>query len=144
MAGAVAITTRARYEEIIRLHLKPALGDLPLKRLTPQVIQSYFSGKLASGLSPTTVRHHAMVLHEALHHAVRWGLLARNPCDMVDPPRRRPAEVRVWDDRRGEMTLFQSSTRGCRHLETSSSQSSTNFLTELRFAGKPTPTATVE
>jgi len=33
-AGAVAFSTLRRYEDIIRLHLKPALGHIPLSRLT--------------------------------------------------------------------------------------------------------------
>lgn len=107
-SGAVAPTTFARYREIIQLHLTPALGSYPLGRLSPLAIQGYFRDRLERGLSSTTVRHHAMLLHEALRHAVRWGLLTRNPCDMVDPPRRRPAEVRVWDEEQVRLFLAQA------------------------------------
>ncbi len=76
--GAVSPTTFAGYRDIIRVHLAPsekpiAFSLTPLSRLTPQAIQGYLSGKLDAGLSPTTVRHHFALLHEALHRAVRWG-----------------------------------------------------------------------
>ena len=35
------------------------------------------------GLHPQTVKHHLTVLHSALQQAVRWRLLAWNPCDAV-------------------------------------------------------------
>jgi integrase len=107
--GAVAPTTLARYREIISRHLVPSLGFIPLQRLSPQTIQGYFSEKLATGLSPTTVRHHANLLHEACNHAVRWGLLGRNPCELVDPPRRRSFEARVLDEE--QLRLFLAEAR---------------------------------
>ncbi len=42
--------------------------------------------------------YHHRVLRQALQHAVRWGLLVRNPCDMVDPPRKNKPEPRIWDE----------------------------------------------
>ena len=42
---------------------------------------------LGKGLSPRTVLHSHRVLREALAHAVSWGLLGRNVCEAVDPPR---------------------------------------------------------
>lgn len=40
-----------------------------------------------AGLSPKTVRHHHVTLHDALEHAVKMGLLNRNVADAVSPPR---------------------------------------------------------
>ncbi len=107
-AGAVGPVTFASYRDIIRLHLAPALGDFPLQRITPQAIQGYFSRKLEQGLSSTTVRYHAMILHEALKHAVKWGLLVRNPADMVDPPRRNRREMRVLDEEQVRLFLAEA------------------------------------
>lgn len=106
--GAVAPTTFARYQEIVSLHLTSALGFIPLQKLSPQAIQGYFTAKLASGLSSTTVRHHATLLHGALRHAVKWGLLARNPADMVDPPRRCRSEIRVLDEEQVRLFLAEA------------------------------------
>ena len=82
------------YEHIIRRHLVPALGIIPLTQLKPEHLQRYCSEKLVTGrcdskgpLSPRTVRHHHATLHDALQSAVKWGLLSRNPADAVSPPR---------------------------------------------------------
>ena len=106
--GAVATTTFARYQDIVRLHLGPAIGLIPLQKLSPQAIEGYLTTKLRTGLSPTTVRHHAVLLHGALRRAVRWGLLARNPADMVDPPRRARPEVRVLDEEQSRLFLSEA------------------------------------
>lgn len=86
--------TYERYEEIVRRHLIPALGAVPLIKLQPMQIQEYYTSALATGrlkspggLSPRTVTHHHRVLREALQRAVKWQLLGRNPVDCVEPPK---------------------------------------------------------
>jgi integrase len=97
--------TFERYQEIVRRHLAPALGTLPLPKLTPLHIQSHYSkalekGRLdgSGGLSAQTVLHHHRILREALHQAVRWQLLARNPADAVDPPKPKRTEMRALSE----------------------------------------------
>jgi integrase len=95
-AGVVP-TTAASYRDTIRVHLAPALGQIPLTRLSPQAVQEYIADKLRQGLSTTTVRYHIAILHRALAHAIKWGLLAHNPVDRVDLPRKARREIHVWD-----------------------------------------------
>ncbi len=97
--------TLERYEEIVRLHLVPALGHLQLSKLQPVHIQAHYTETLAGGrkngpggLSPTTVLHHHRVLREALKHALRLQLIARNPADAVEPPRKTRGEVKALDE----------------------------------------------
>jgi integrase len=54
-----------RYESIIRVHLIPDFGDVLLNKLTPERIQNHYNQKLASGLSPLTVKYHHTVIHAA-------------------------------------------------------------------------------
>jgi integrase len=82
------------YDDVIRRHLIPVLGTMPLTKLRPQHIQAYYSRALQSGrldgrggLSARSVLRQHQVLHTALRHAVRWQLLARNPADAVEPPK---------------------------------------------------------
>ena len=89
-----AATTFDRYSEIVKLHLVPALGTVPLVKLQPLQIQRSYTEALetgrrngAGGLSAQTVLHHHRLLREALGQAVKWRLLARNPTDAVEPPR---------------------------------------------------------
>ena len=104
----VATTTKAIYEEVVRLHLAPTLGHLPLQRLSPVAIQSHLSGKSQGGLSQATVHKIYRVLREALGHAVQWGLLSRNPCEGVKPPRLRRSEMRVLDEEQVRLFLGEA------------------------------------
>jgi integrase len=97
VAAAVAPTTQASYRDTVRVHLAPALGHIPLSRLTPQAVQGYICDKLRRGLSTTTVRYHIAILHRSLAHAIKWGLLAHNSVDRVDLPRKARREIHVWD-----------------------------------------------
>ena len=101
----LAPRTAEGYEHIIRQHLIPGLGAIPLAQLTPQHLQHYYAEKLErgrldgkGGLSPRTVHHH-VTLHGALQSAVKWNRLARNPADAVDPPRFQHKEMRTLDER---------------------------------------------
>jgi integrase len=51
----------------------------------------------AKGLAPRSVQQVHTILKRALKDAVRWGRIARNPADLVDPPRRTVRnELRTW------------------------------------------------
>ena len=84
------------YKAIIEKYLIPEFGQLLLKQLTPQIIQSYY-GQACNSLSTRTVHHQHRVLSQALKHAVRQSLLGRNPCELVDPPKPRPKTMRTLD-----------------------------------------------
>jgi integrase len=91
--GSIRPRSYERYEAIVRLHLVPLLGKVKLQALTPQHVQSLKSKKLKEGLSPTTVSAIQGVLHKALSDAVKMGLIARNVCDAVSPPREQHKEI---------------------------------------------------
>ncbi|MHB8717548.1 MAG: hypothetical protein ACYDAC_01475 [Candidatus Dormibacteria bacterium] len=70
---------------------------MALKRLSPQHLTHLYADRLAAGLSPVSVHHIHATVHRALVHAVRWGLVARNVADLVDPPRVQRREMSVLD-----------------------------------------------
>ena len=79
-----------RYAEIVRHFLIPAIGNLPLVKLTPAHLQTAYNawavggrrdGK-KGGLSPRTRRHIHRILNSALARAVEQQLLARNPAEV--------------------------------------------------------------
>jgi len=101
----LAPRTAEGYETIIRQHLIPKLGSIPLTQLKPEHIQKYYAETLSNGrsdgkgaLSSLTVRHHHMTLHNALKCAVKWGLLVRNPVDSIDAPRTTHTEMKVMSE----------------------------------------------
>jgi integrase len=85
--------TYERYEELVRLHIAPALGRYELQKLSAQHLQAFYAKKAEEGLSATTINHFHNVLHKALDTAMKWDLVARNVCDLVSPPRRKRYEV---------------------------------------------------
>jgi integrase len=78
VSDTVKVTTFERYEQITRLHLKPTLGRVKLKALTPAHVRSLYREKLEAGLSARTVRYIHTTLHKALKQAVMDGLIPRN------------------------------------------------------------------
>jgi integrase len=95
-------STRANYETNLSIHVVPALGQIRLQQLTPARLATFYGELLAGGrrdgkgLAPKTVRNIHALLHRALRDAVRWGYLARNVADAVDPPRLDSPEMQVW------------------------------------------------
>src|SRR5215218_7011882 len=54
--GTVRISTFERHEAIIRVHIKPSLGRVGLKKLTTTHVRGFYREKLDAGLAPATVR----------------------------------------------------------------------------------------
>jgi integrase len=80
-------STYSSYASIVRLHLEPGLGHLPLARLSPQQVQAFLNAESRSGLSPRSVAMERAVLRGALGRAERWGLVTRNVAKLAEPPR---------------------------------------------------------
>lgn len=106
--------TLERIASIVDKHLKPSLGSIPLSKLHPMHLQSYYTDALRSGrkdgkggLAPRTVIKHHAVLHAALKQAVKWQLLPRNPADAVDLPKAEHTEMQVLDEQQ-TATLLQA------------------------------------
>jgi len=101
----LAPRTAEGYESIIRCHLVPALGKIPLTQLKPEHLQRYYSEKLSGGrydgkgaLTRTTVSHHHTCLHRALKMALKWGLISRNPADAITAPRPQRSEMHTMNE----------------------------------------------
>src|SRR6266496_211587 len=79
-------TTWIRYEQLLRDHVLPRIGSVPLAKLRPADVQQVVDAVLASGRAPRTVLHVYRVLSTALRQAVRWQLMVVNPAAAVQPP----------------------------------------------------------
>jgi integrase len=87
--------TLENYEYVSRVHLTPVLGGMRLQAITPAHIQGLYRSKLDSGLSGRTVKLIHTVLNKSLKQAMRYGLIARNPCEAVTPPRAKKKDVKA-------------------------------------------------
>lgn len=78
----VGRTTQDRYEQLLRVHVKPTLGDVRLQKLQGPAIDKLYAG-LQGKMSGTTAHHVHTVFKACLSAAVRGKILARNPADDV-------------------------------------------------------------
>jgi len=88
--------TYAPYKQQVDSHIVPALGDIPLDKITPQEIQQkLIAAKIAEGLAGQTIRHIRAVLRSAFTQAEKWLLVPRNVVKLTDPPRRKRVNLQV-------------------------------------------------
>lgn len=102
--SSLRIKTFGRYQDQIRLHAIPTLGDVELRKLTPQHLVSLYS-ELLELSSPATVAQLHAILHGALDAAVKWHLISSNPADGVTPPKPVHSEMK-WLTAEQVRTLF--------------------------------------
>ncbi len=93
--SSVRPTTYRGYESVVRNHLIPRLGRITLAQLTPTHVTAMHSQMLADGLAPRTVGHAHRILGRALREAEVAGIVARNVCRLVHPPRVPHHEMRT-------------------------------------------------
>jgi integrase len=80
--------TYREYGGLIDRYINPALGEKRLSDVRPLDVQAFYSSLSEKGLSPRTIRFTHSVLASALKQAVRWRMLAHNPCEAVELPRK--------------------------------------------------------
>jgi integrase len=86
-AATRAAKTRLHYASLYDYHLRPYLGSIALREITPEVIGRWQSGCLASGAGPIAVRHAMDLLASILEHAFVGGHLSANPARRVKKAR---------------------------------------------------------
>jgi integrase len=97
---AWSASTVRETRSLMRCHLVPHLGHIPVTKLTAADIDDVYSHLLRRGgrdnrpLSPGTVHRVHVVLHRALTQAVRWEWIWLNPAAQASPPRVEPADIR--------------------------------------------------
>ena len=81
---AVRRSTWERYRGIVEGHIVPAIGSIPLAKLTPAAVERMIA---TLDLSQRSRSHVRAVLRTALNRAVRHGDLARNAAELAEPPK---------------------------------------------------------
>jgi len=112
IAHSVKPSTLSRYEVFVRLHAIPALGDVRLRDLSPDDLERLYATDIREGVAPISVVHLHNVLHKALAHAQRRGLVEVNVAKLVDPPRPQRHEMQALSP--AQARQFLSVVRGDR------------------------------
>ena len=86
-------TTVTGYRRNIRVHIRPALGHVPLRKLEPATLDAFYTAlRTEKGLAPATVRQIHAVIRRALRQGVIWKWLPSNPAALASPGRMDTAE----------------------------------------------------
>lgn len=109
MKNTLKQSTYSSYESYIRVHFKPALGNILLKDLTPRLLQQYYNYKAEQeGLAPKTIVNLNLFLHKALSYAVNEGYIISNPAACINLPRGDKPQIEILT-RDEQIRLMQGS-----------------------------------
>jgi len=119
----VAPRTAARHRGIVEKNIIPKLGHIPIRKLTAAHIEAFeaeqqregwvktcVQAQSKRGLSAQTVLHIHRTLSQALGHAVRLGVLIKNPAQQVKAPRPPVREIKILD--KSEIATLISAAKG--------------------------------
>jgi len=81
------------YEALLRLHIRPVLGNRLIGTISQIDIQSLYARMSERSLSARPIEYTNAVLESAFLQAVRWKMLAEDPCVGVDLPRVKRKEM---------------------------------------------------
>jgi integrase len=84
------------YEITVRKHVKPALGHVPVQKLTVEQVDTFYGAMQAAGYSSSQVRKCHLRLAAALRLARRWGWINESPTDFVQVPSVAQKPALVW------------------------------------------------
>ena len=84
------------YRAILKVHVRPIIGEKPLGKVTTLDVQQVYNKMTDAKASPRTVQYTAMILKQALEKAVVWKMLVFNPCAGAELPRQIRREMKVF------------------------------------------------
>lgn len=85
----LAIRTKSSYKMILNSRVIPYFKErnIPLKDLVGSDFNSYYNYLRKEGLSGKTALNHHRLMHIALKHAVKRGIIPYNPSDQANAPK---------------------------------------------------------
>jgi integrase len=110
----VGPTTFHRYKQVIENQIAPYIGGLALVKLTALDVEDYYAEMKRKGIPTASRRNAALVLTNALRHAVRLKMIPAAPTAEVTKPKLTEREMRVLSD--DETKLFLVEARRSRHF----------------------------
>ena len=96
-------STLKGYRASINKHIKPALGNVYLEKITPMMVQMFYNelckpDENGRVLSPKTIKNVHICLRAALNQAVENDMIPRNPCHNAKLPKVYKSEIRPLSD----------------------------------------------
>ena len=91
-AGNVSNKTFERYEALIKVHVLPGIGAIPIQKLRAADLQKLYAGLTVAG---RTRLHIHRVIHRMLKHAAQWSVVHQNVASLVDAPSVKSTEIEI-------------------------------------------------
>ena len=80
----LAATTLQRYECLLRIYLRPAVGTKKVASLRAVDLLAAYTHWTKRGVGARTIRHAAELLRNVLRRAVKWEVITRSPAASLD------------------------------------------------------------
>ena len=112
MKNSIEVTTYASYAMGIKNKINPYFDEqfpyLKLRDLKPKHIQDYYTWEMnKNGVSANTVIHRHANIRKALQYALKTGLIASTPADLVERPKKSQFVGGYYNDKELEQ-LFEA------------------------------------
>ena len=115
--------TYIRYEQLIRTHIAPEIGDTDVNDLTPVVLQSFAAGlsargngKTGKGLAASTVNAIISVLQSSLRTARAFGIATEYSAHSIKRPKLNERKIECFT--LAEQKKIESSAMGAKKPKT--------------------------
>ncbi len=108
----VRVTTLSTYRTLVKKHIVPHLGGVQLRGLTPIHLQAWHTNLTENAVSAHQREAAHVLLKTILGHALRLGLIVRNPMDVIDKPRVPHKEFQILSPK--EVRRLLKAARGYR------------------------------
>ena len=89
--------THRLYQQLIRDHITPRLGHMPVARITPFMVKDWFDNLEAKGHTANLRQRCGKLLRACLDHCVDFGYVRTNPAKKLTLPRGSPKEMHPLD-----------------------------------------------
>lgn len=100
-----ALGTLRLYQYDVDKKIIPFLGHKYLTELSSENVQRTYDSMLANGYSESAVISIHKTLRVSLNHAMKLGLIARNPCTNTSPPKLKQKEMKFFDEEQAKIFL---------------------------------------
>ena len=90
--------TWSQYDHTLKNFILPILGNVKIRDLRPDHIQSLYDDLLANGIGIYTVLKIHDILHSALSHASDTKLIQHNPANSIILPKEPESEMKILDE----------------------------------------------
>jgi integrase len=86
------------YDSYLRTHIIPALGHIPLAKITAHDIELFLDSLHEKGLAPATIKRIFSVVNASLNAAANKDLITKNVANKVEKPKvKQHRELIIWE-----------------------------------------------